>query len=163
MGEERGLLSHHTWCKVSCGSAPSWACPTASQAEHQAQSSPWASQECWERAFKFDSEWTLPPIAQAQAATSLSAALGQSCSQAMQGLHNSWPCWPTHIPKELRGHIGSGLSITKYYFPMHLWSHPSSKFQPREARDIWRLQKEFLTAKKKKRGNLMDLDFASSF
>lgn len=151
-GETRGVRLHCTWCKASCGSVPSQACPTRFPSwSHQAQSSPCVSQECWGRVFRFDSEWTLPPIAQAQTATSLHAGLGQCCSQAIQGLHNFWLCWLTHIPKQLRGQIDSGLSITKYYFSMHLWSHPTSKFQPREVRDVWRLQKKLWTAENERK------------
>lgn len=151
-GGKRRVMLHHMWCKTSCGPVPSWACPTHFPSwSHQAQSSPCVSQECWERVFKFDSEWTLIPVAQTQTATSLHARLGQCWSQAIQGLHNFWFCWLTHIPKELRGQIDSGLSITKYYFPMHFWNHPTSQFKPGEVRGIWRLQKKFWTAKNERK------------
>lgn len=42
---------------------------------------------------------------------------------------------------------------------MHLWSHPSSKFKPREVRDIEDFKRNF--GQQKMRENLMDLDFVS--
>lgn len=51
-----------------------------------------------------------------------------------EGLHNFWLNWLTHISKELRGLIDSGVCITKYYFPRHLRSHSTSILQPKEER-----------------------------
>lgn len=51
--------------------------------------------------------------------------------------------------------MDSGLSITRNYLPVHL-EVGTSKFQLREARDVWRLRKKFWTAKM--RGNLMGLE-----
>lgn len=65
---ERVLLPQPC-CRASCGPAPSWAGPTRLPSwSHQAQSSPSVSQECWERVFRFDSEWTLPPLQRHQQA-----------------------------------------------------------------------------------------------
>lgn len=129
----------------------SQACPTCSPSHAEAvmhRHHPRVPLERWKWVFK---TWfrvdTSPHCGDRNGHT----GLGQCCSQHVPllclGLHNFRLCWLTHILKELRGLFDSGLSITKYYFPMHLWSYPIFKFQPRKVRDVWRLWKKFWTAK----------------
>lgn len=128
----RGLMLHHNGAKSLEGQFLPGLVPPSSQAEATRHSHSYMCPRSAEKEFL-----NLIQSGHFPHCTGTSSHLPACWAWAVQGLHNFWPCWPTHIPKELRGHIGSGLSITKYYFPMHLWNHPSSKFQPGEVTEMF--------------------------